>query len=267
VRHRLLSVSLLASLALAVPAAAADVLFPTPIHLTRQVHDSIGNATTVVDQYCYANRVVAVSGAVTTIADYGKGELTEINREDGTYSVTRFDEVAKALRVNAPAEPPSKSEWKVRNTGLTQLRTNRATDAYEAELEEEHMKRTTRVAVDRSISLSKDALDVLIGAAYPNNRKIEDQVVVEAAKARGNVASNSDAKNTYALPVEQHNTFVIDGNRAEQRDVVTRVGEELAPPDIIAIPPGAKLVESRLVQRMHAIEQIESAGRTPPSRQ
>lgn len=263
VRHRLLWASLLAALAFS--AAAADVLFPSPIHLTRQVHDSIGGTTTVVEQYCHGNRVVSVNGALTTIADYGKGELTEINREDGTYSITRFDDVAKALRVSSPAaDAATKGEWKIRGTGLNQLRTNRASDAVEAELEEGNTTRRTRVAVDRSISLSRDALDVLIGAAYPNSRKAEDTVVVEAARARGNVATNSAASaRSYALPVEQHHTFIIDGERAEMRDVVTRVGEELVPTDLVAVPPDAKLVQSRLLQRMHAIEQIESAGRTP----
>lgn len=263
-RHRLVSASLLGALAFS--AAAADVLFPSPIHLTRQVHDSIGGTTAVVEQYCYGNRVVSVNGSITTIADYGKGELTEINREDGTYSVTRFDDVAKALRVGSPAaDAATKGEWRVRGTGLNQLRTNLASDAVEAELEDGNISRRTRVAVDRSISLSRDALDVLIGAAYPNSRKAEDTVVVEAARARGgNVATNSAAgARSYALPVEQHHTFVIDGERAEMRDVVTRVGEELVPSDLVAVPPDAKLVQSRLLQRMHAIEQIESAGRTP----
>lgn len=250
------------------PVLAADILFPSPLHLTRQVHDSIGGATVTVEQYCYGNRVVTVSGPLTTIADYGKGELTEIHREQRTYSVTRFDDVARALRAGgAPpvAAAATKGEWKIRSTGLNQLRTNRASDAVEAELDEGHVKRQARVAVDRSVSLSKDALDVLIGAAYPNSRKAEAEIVVDAARSRGagrGVAANS-ADATFALPVEQHHTFVIEGERAETSDVVTRVGDELAPNDLVAIPPDAKLVESRLLQRMHAIEQIESAGRTP----
>ena len=262
-RRRLLSVSLLVA-ALALPAPAADVLFPSPLHLTRQVHDSIGGTTTVVDQYCYGNRVITVSGPITTIADYGRGELTEIDRAGGTYSVTRFDDVAKALRAGMPAAA-AKGEWKLRDTGLTDLRAQRASDSVEGELEEEGIKRRTRVAVDRNITLSKDALDVLIGAAYPNSRKVEDHVVIEASRGRGaRVATNAAAgERVFALPVEQHHTFIIDGQSAEMRDVVTRVGEELVPTDLIAVPPDAKLVQSRLLQRMHALEQVESAGRTP----
>jgi hypothetical protein len=260
-------VSLVAA-ALSFSAHAADVLFPAPIHLTRQLQDSIGGLVVTVEQYCYGNRVVTVNGPVTSIADYGKGELTEINREDGTYSITRFDDVAKAMHAGAPAveaKAAARAEWKIKGSGLNQLRTTRASDAIEAELDEGNVKRQTRVAVDRTISLSKDALDVLIGAAYPNSRKAEDTVVIEAAKLRGTVSANAPPANAnaYALPVEQHTTFLIDGERAETRDVVTRVGQEQAPTDLLAVPPDARLVESRLLQRMHALELIESAGRTP----
>jgi hypothetical protein len=263
---RLVSVSLAAA-ALAIPARAADILFPAPLHLTRQLHDSIGNTTTTVDQYCYGNRVVTVRGAITTIADYAKGELTEIDREAGTYSVTRFDDLAKALRKATPPALPSaaKSAWKVRGGGLNQIRTNRATDAVEAELDEGAVKRTARVAVDRSVSLSRDALDVLIGSAYPNEAKPEDHVVREAAKPKGNLASLAQGTAAaFALPVEQHVQFEMDGERAEMRDVVTRLGQELAPADLVSIPPGAKLVESRIVVRMQAIEMLDNVTRTLP---
>jgi hypothetical protein len=231
--------------------AVGDVLFPNPIHLTRQVHDSIGGATVTVEQYCYGNRVVSVNGTVTSIADYDKGELTEIDRGDGTYSVTRFDDVAKALVYGVPKGEATKAQWKVKQSGLEQLRTSRANAAIEADLDEGTTKRHTRIAVDRSVSLTKDALDVLIGAAYPNTRKAEDSVVLQAAKGQKD----------YALPVEQHTTITLGDERAEMRDVVTRVGNELVPPDLIAVPPDARLVESRLLQRMHALQQLETAQR------
>jgi len=269
VRKRLALVSLAVTF-LALP-VAAEVLFPTPLHLTRRIHDSIGNTTTVVDQYCYANRVVTVRGHLTSIADYERGELTEINRDDSTYSVTRFDEVAKALgAAGPPSAAPAKSAWKVRSSGVQQVRTNRSADVFEGELEEEGVTRRTRVAVDRSVSLSKDALDILIGAAYPSSRKAEDQVVVEATRTRTNVSTNQSEgtaqSRSYALPVEQHSTYVIEGMEAEVRDTVTRVGAELVPPDLLSIPPGAKLVESRLLQRMHAVEMLDTVARTPAPR-
>lgn len=252
--HRSLVVSLV--VVFAAGTAVADVLFPSPIHLTRQVHDSIGGTTATVEQFCYGNRVVSVNGTRTSIADYDKNELTEIDREDGTYSVTRFDDVAKALAYGVPKGEATQAQWKVKSAGLEQLRDAReqhsgANAAFEAELDEGTTKRHTRIAVDRSVSLSKDALDVLIGAAYPNSRKAEDAVVLQAAKGQKD----------YALPVEQHTTITHGEDRAEMRDVVTRVGSELVPPDLIAVPPDAKLVESRVLQRMHALQQLESVQR------
>ncbi len=226
--------------------ASGEVLFPTPIHLTRQVHDSIGGKTVTVEQYCYGDRVVSVRGGQTSIADYGKGELTEIDRQENTYSITRFEDVAKAFRSGAPLAADSAKaaspEWKFAGSGL------------EAELDDGTTKRRTRVAVDRKVSLSKDALDVLIGAAYPNNRKPEDEVVLQMAKA-------AKGESAYALPVEQQTTFTIGDAHAEIREVVLRVGDEIASPDLIAIPPDAKLVESSLLRRMRVMEELESAGR------
>ena len=69
-----------------------------------------------------------------------------------------------------------------------------------------------RVGVDRNVALSKDALDVLIGAAYPNDRKPEDHVVLEAARSRGPTTQSSGGgpARTYALPVEQHFELVVE---------------------------------------------------------
>ena len=48
--------------------------------ITRQVHDSISDKTTLLEEYGYGNRLVAVRGGRTSIADYEKGELVEIDR-------------------------------------------------------------------------------------------------------------------------------------------------------------------------------------------
>src|SRR5262245_33193591 len=91
-----LRIALCASLCVAFSALGAEPLFPTPLHITRQVHDPITDRTFVLDEYAQGNRLVSVSGAKTSIADYEKGELTEIDRDTATYSVTRFDAIAKA---------------------------------------------------------------------------------------------------------------------------------------------------------------------------
>src|SRR5690349_10489781 len=114
---------------------AADVLFPTPLHLTRRVHESIGNATTTVEQYCYGNRVITVRGPITTIADYDKSELTEINREDATYSVSRFDQIARALHPGSipTSANSSKKAWELRKIGRAGALSARSTDIFESD--------------------------------------------------------------------------------------------------------------------------------------
>ena len=71
-------------------------LFPSPLHISRQVHDSISEKTVLLEEYGVGNRLIAVRGGQTSIADYEKGELIEIDRDAGTYSITRFDALARA---------------------------------------------------------------------------------------------------------------------------------------------------------------------------
>src|SRR5260370_36303965 len=96
-----------ASLLAGAAALAAGPLFPTPLHITRQVHDSISGTTAGLDEYAYGNQLVSIRGMRTSIADYEKSRLTEIDRAEGTYSVTRFDALATATQ--RPAGGPSRA--------------------------------------------------------------------------------------------------------------------------------------------------------------
>ena len=100
------------ALAVSLSVFAAAPLFPTPLHLTRQVHDPLSGKTTVLNEYGYGNRLISVRGGFTSIADYERGELTEIDRDAGTYSITRFDAIAKASQVPGLPSPPSGAEKK-----------------------------------------------------------------------------------------------------------------------------------------------------------
>jgi hypothetical protein len=252
-------------LALALPLHAADVLFPTPLHLTRRIHDSIGGATATVEQYCYGNRVVTVSGSVTTIADYDKSEVTEINRADGTYSVSRFDQIAKAMHpqsVPTASLTATKKAWELRNVGRAGALSTRSTEVFEADRKDAELTRHVRIGVDSSVALSKDALDVITGSAFPANPKEEDAAIAAAAKHHAPaVASQSSnaakVADTYALPVEQVFRFDADGQSAEYRDVVVRVGDEIPPADAVAIPAGAALVESRVIRTTRMLDAID----------
>ncbi len=200
---------------------AVAVLFPKPIHLVRKVEDSISGKSATFDQYCAGNRIVTVRGAKTSIADYAKQELTEIDRDAGTYSVTRFDEIAKSKKPHAMRADAAKID----------------------------------VNVNRSVSLSKDAVEALIGASYPNSRsEVHDRVLSAAAPQKGggraNAASVDDA---YALPSEQ--TVTIDG--VTTRDAIVSVTYDSAPPDVMAIDPHAKRVESKITRMSKELEQLD----------
>lgn len=246
---------LLSFLFAALPVLAADVLFPTPLHVTRRINDSISGSTTTVEQYCYGNRVVTVRGPVTTIADYDKGEITEINRDAATYSVSRFDQIAKALHPKAAGTPRTSSDakknWELRPLARTGALSARSTDIFEGDREDAAVKRHVRIGIDSSVALSKDALDVLTGSAFPGSPKDEDGAIANAARGR---AARAGA---YGLPVEQLFQFEAEGQRAEYRDVVLRVGQEVPPADAVAIPAGATLVESRLIATTRMIDAID----------
>lgn len=266
-RHRRtlsLSVAILILSTAAMPLRAGDVLFPTPLHLTRRIQESIGGSATTVEQYCHGNRVITVSGSITTIADYDKSDVTEIDRSAGTWSVSRFDQVAKALHPQSVPTIASdtKQEWKLRKSGRNEALSTRSGEIFEGDRTEAGMTRHVRIGIDSSVPLSKDALEVLIGSAYPGSPKDEDAAIFTAAKGDApTVASTSLGGSkpaaTYGLPVEQLFRFEAEGQHAEYRDVVLRVGNEVPPADLVAIPPGATLVESRLIKTTRLLDAID----------
>jgi hypothetical protein len=250
-------------------AAAAASLFPTPLHLTRQVHDPISDSTTVLEEYAYGNRLVSVRGDRTAIADYEKGELTEIDRTAGTYSVTRFDAVARAGQAFGSASTPAPAanalpsqQTALKALGAKGTKSGRQADFYSAEIGEQSGRQRVDVAIDRSISISRAALEVLLGAAYPGTRRPEHELVLSAAApARTTVSQSTSASardsSSYALPLEQSVTYEIDGKHLEFRSTVVRVGAEPPPAEIVAIPAGARRVASRTVSINKELDAIE----------
>lgn len=264
-------------------AFAADVLFPQPLHLTRRIEDPISKTTSTIHEYCAGNRVVTVNGDRVAIADYAKQELTEIDRAAGTYSVTTFADLAKALP--APARPALSAQenaksatpqpkWKSAPLGVKSSAAGRSMDAYEVTLDRsagEHMKMT--VGVDRSVRLSREAVEVLIGASFPNPHHDEHDAILDAAgNARGkngdrlavvsNAAGSSPAAD-YGLPVEQVTTFEIENERLTARSAIVDVRSELPPDDVLTIPPGATRVEShavRLARELRELDQLPASS-------
>lgn len=259
-------VSLL-SLSFAV-AGAADVLFPAPLHITREIVTPFSTRKTIVDEYCHGNRIVSVSGRRTAIADHAKRQITVIDFAAGTYSVTTFEDVAKA---NAVEKVPSEAlhavrdAWTVESLG-GRVVASRPGHAVEAERRSEGAREVIRVTADEQLTLSRDAADALLGTGYPNRRDDRTDVVLAALRSRDRSVSTNDAQRApaadrYSLPLEQDVLIEIGGDVVETRNVVLRVGNELPPPDLLVVPPGAKLVESDLVMSRRMLEELDHPAR------
>lgn len=259
---------------LSLHAAPPRVLFPNNLHLTRQVEDPIGKSTLTIEEYCAGNRVVSVSADRTVIVDYDRQEVTEIDRRAGTYSVSRFDEVASAAlesgappkrRVQPTDAAQSEQLWKTTPLGVRGSAAGRSVEHFE--LVETAQERRIEVGVDRSVTLSREAVAVLIGAAYPNPSRDEHEPILRAAAspaAKGKVATNApDGEAAYGLPLTQSFTVSDSGTELTFRSVVSRVGSEPVPSDVLLIPPGAKRVESRAAALRRQLRELDEIA--PPS--
>ncbi|HEX8409053.1 MAG TPA: hypothetical protein VF883_09325 [Thermoanaerobaculia bacterium] len=261
-------------------AGAAEPLFPTPLHLTRQVHDPLADTTVVLEEYGYGNRLVSVRGAKTSIADYERGELTEIDRDAATYSVTRFDLIARAVAMAggggaAPVKEDraeARATSAMRSTGMRATKLGRNAEYFEAEVGAAGMKQKVEIALDPTARVSKAALEVLLGAAYPAAKRPEHDAVMSAAvtreQRRGNVSTNATAatQELYALPIEQRITIGLDDQTTiELRSSVVRVGIEQPPADLVSIPAGARLVVSRYVAVANELELMNRPSSPVPN--
>jgi hypothetical protein len=260
--------------------AGAATLFPEPLHLTRIVDDPVSGQTVVVEEYYQANRVISVMGDRTVIADYARGEVTEIDRAASTYSVTPFLEIAKnspkPVAMPKAAKANGAERWAV-VPSRTATRATATTESFDATPTEESDVRKLEVSVDHSVRLSRDAFEVIIGAAYPRERGEQADVLVRAARGNNTlrVQSNSAGATsapataeTYSLPVEQTVTYEVEGHQYVSRNRVTRIGNELPVPALLTIPPGAQQVELRRIQTEKALQELESplSSANPPNR-
>ena len=252
-----------AAFLLATPVFAAKSLFSAPLHITREIVSPVSNAKSVVDEYCNGNRIVSVSGSRTAIADYDKGEITEIDFAAGTYSVTSFEAIAKAhdgIKVAALSANAAR-EWRVEARGGSVV-ASRPGETVEAERTSNRVRQNIRITADAQLTLSRGAVEALMGLAYPNRVDDSASVILDAlrpAAGKKLVANSTSAgsDDEYRLPLEHIVRFDLDGETVESRSVVTRLGAELAPPDVLAIPPGAKLVESRAVAVRKQLDELE----------
>lgn len=241
------------------PVLAAGAIFPTPIHITREIHDPISGRKVVLNEYGYGNRLVSVRGDVTAIADYEKGELTEIDRKAGTYSITRFETIAR-LQGKSPSGGGDETTALVQEAqrglkavGAKATKSGQTAEFFRAETEELRVE----VALDPNVRVSKEALEVLLGTAYPGTRSGQQDLVIHAA---------AKSATEYALPLEQHFSVVAGEERVEFRSSVLRVGTEPPPADAVAIPAGARLVESRSAAVLRELETLDAPPLRPIKR-
>lgn len=217
-----------ALLVVALTAAGADALFPEPRHFVRRVNDPVSGTVTTFDEYCAGNQVITVAGDRVAIADYGKQEVIEIDRAAGTYSVTKFDDLARA------------------NAQLRSL--NKAADTARIEVKE----------VNRNVTVSRGALEVLIGAAYPNPQRPERESIAAKTRVRdGRFKVASQSEEAHALPVEQTTTVDVAGETVTIHNEIVAITSDRAPQQLLLIPPGATLVESRLVRLARELRELD----------
>jgi len=118
--------------------------------------------------------------------------------------------------------------------------------------------RAIEVVVDDQVKLSRDAVEVLVGAAFPLHSSDESQIAIAAAARDASFAKGgSGQRRDHSLPLEQTVTFESEGESLRMQNRVTRVGNEVAPLELVAIPPGARLVESDIILRERMLDEVD----------
>jgi hypothetical protein len=248
----------------------AAALFPKPLHLTRRIDDPISRKSATVEEYYLGSRVVAVGNDEVVIIDYEKQEITEIDRARATYSITRFDQVAKARASFAPKHSTATAtavKPVVTSLGSRASAAGRSLDTYEIRDEATHD--TIQIGVDRGVPVSRAALDVLLGAAYPGSPLRSHDAIVSAAAApasrtRAQSTSTSGGDVSYGLPADQSMTYEFEGQKITLQSSVTRIGDEAVPPDLLLIPSGAQRTESHLSALPRLVNELD---RKPAARE
>jgi hypothetical protein len=249
-RYIRLSALLLLVVTIAAGAAPAP-LFPKPLHVTRVISEPLTAQSVTVEQYYLGSRVVTVRGDRSVIVDYDKREITEVDRANATYSITKFDDEA-AARGPRTAKHSTAPVTRSRSD----FRGGRGVEIFTADDTDLHAE----IAIDASVALSREAFDVVIGAAYPADGAATADLARGAAKRDGGVraASAGAVPDSYGLPIEQTFRWNAGGENLVSSNRVTRVGDETAPAELITIPPGARLVESRRIETKRLADQLDS---------
>ena len=237
---------LLLLVAVCLPLSAQDALFPEAKHFVRRVENPLAKSVTTLQEYCAGNQLVTVNGDRVAVMDYAKQELLEIDRAAGTYSITRFDELA-ALQAR---EESNRQSWTARPLGTRRFATTgRALDTVALQRDRD----TIELGLDRRVTLTRAAAEVLIGAAYPNVKRPEHDAILSALRT----------ESAYALPVEQSVTYEAEGQSVTLRSSVVSVTGDRVPHELVVIPPGAVRVESHAVRTARMLRELDQLPGVP----
>jgi hypothetical protein len=266
------AVLFVSSVTAAAVVAADSPLFPTPLHISREIDDPVSGRTHTVEEYYAGNRAISVSGERVAISDYAAGTLTEIDHAAGTWSVTRFESIAAAraaLRGSTSPRPPSDADHLQVETVTPRRLAGRVAETLGATFDRGELRRI-EVSYDPQIELSREAVEVIIGAAWPNEPGPASRASVAMGRTReiGVATSDPSARAPrYRLPLGQVLEYVIDGERLRVETRAVIVDAALPPTDRITIPSDAQEVENHLV-RMHRLsEELDRLpGRREPGR-
>jgi hypothetical protein len=247
------------------PAAGASALFPKPLHLVKRIDDPLAKKPVTVDEYCYGDRIVTVSGDHVTVIDYAAQTVTSIDHAASTWSVTRFDEIAGARPKTSSAKTAEATAAKVTAAGMKSSAGGRSVETYDIEAAQ------TRVSIgfDRSVAVSRAAVEALIGAAYPNTRRPEHDAILSVAGRGGKqsrIASNAEKQEPvadYGLPSEQSITIESDGGAVTLKTSVLRIDGDLPPQRATLIDPGATRIESPIERFNREMRDADTIPEAP----
>lgn len=251
-------------------------MFPRPFHLVRRLDDPVTNGTITVDEYYAGNRIVSVLGPRCVITDFDAQQVTEIDHSAHSYSVTRFDEIAKsksnrlgASTNSAVAHRSAADDWQGSALGMKSSPGGRAMDAYV--LERPHEK--IEIGVDRELMLSRDAIQAVIGAAYPNPPREEHDAIIHAAAGlhgalhatAASTQATSAQPSLYAVPIDQTITYDDgSGKKTSVHQTVLQVSYDTPPAAALEIDAGARLVESHAARMNRETDELlHPAVRSP----
>jgi hypothetical protein len=247
-------------------AQVPSVLFPEPLHLTVEFHDTLTGRTSEVEKYCFGDRIVTVAGKRTTIVDYHAETVTSIDLSTGSHSITNFADFARVRAGGTnPPSSASKEQWEVQQLGRGRA------GRYEGQSSEATLGReepTQRIAVVTTpeVKVSRRAVEALMGLGYPNppgSLSAGWSAILSSRRPRLEAESDAGEEQFSELPVEQLVTMNVAGESVQARSRVLRIGREPPPTDRLIIPVDSKLIEARELAIQRIGRELDEGAHVP----